>query len=140
MIYVRPDNQFDSVWTCSLQDRSRRYKDMSFTEAVTIQQESKETIAAAKQESDYKAPDVQVELEKIVKHAAERQKKSELSNNSQRLKGIRDNRDTEKNLERQKDRDQKINKPERAYKATVTSIHSGNTSETEFDYPDLDDF
>lgn len=140
IIHVRPDNQFDSVWTCSLQDRSRRYENMSFTEAVTIQQESKETIASAKQEADYKAPDVQVELEKIVKHAAERQKKSELSNNSQRLKGIRDNRDKEKNLERQKDRDLKTNKPVKGYKATVTPINSGNTSETGFDYPDLDDF
>ena len=36
---------------------------MSFTEAISIQQESKKTIASAKQDADYKAPDVQAELE-----------------------------------------------------------------------------
>ncbi len=140
IIYVRPDIQFDSVWVCSLQDRSRRYENMSFLEAVSINQESKETIASAKQESDYKAPDVQAELEEIVKHAKERQKNTVLSNNSQRVKGIKNNRDNEKNLERQKNRDLEIKRPELGRKATVTPIHSEITSENQFDYPDLDDF
>lgn len=140
IIYVRPDNQFDSVWVCSLLARSRRYQDMSFTEAVSMQHESRETIASAKQEADYKAPDVQAELEKIVKHAAERQKNSTLSNKSRRLEGIKDNRNKEKNLERQKKRDLEIKQPEAGHKATVTPIHSGDSSDQGFDYPDLDDF
>lgn len=140
MIYLRPDHQFESVWICLLQDRSRRYENMSFTEAVTIQQESKITIASTKQESDYKAPDVQAELENIVKYATERQKNTDLSNNSQRLKGIRGNRDKEKNLERQKNRNLNIKQTEKNPKATVTPINSENTYETGFEYPDLDDF
>ncbi len=139
MIYVRHDNQFDSVWECSLQSRSRRYQNMSFTEAVSIQQESKKTIALATQEADYKAPDVQDELEKIVKHATERQKNAALSNKSQRLKGIKDNRNKEKNLERQKKRDLEIKQPEADHKATVTPIHSADIPEG-YDYPDLDEF
>lgn len=140
IIYVRPDNQFDSVWICSLQSRSRRYQDMSFTEAVSIQHESKETIASAKQDADYKAPDVQAELEKIVKHAAERKKNTALSNKSRRLEGIKDNRNNEKHLERQKKRDLEIKQPEIGHKATVTPIHSGNVPDQGYDYPDLDDF
>ena len=139
-IYVRPDHQLNNLWVCSLQSRSRRYGNMSFTEAISIQQESKKTIASAKQDADYKAPDVQAELEKIVKHAEERQKNVALSNKSQRLQGIKGNRDIEKNLERQKKRNLKIEQSEQGHKATVTPIHSGATSENVFDYPDLDDF
>lgn len=140
-IYIRPDNQFDSYWKCSLQSRSRRYIDMTFTEAVSILSESRETIAATKQEADYKAPDVQAELEKIAKIAAERQQKADLSISSQRLQGIRDNRNKEKELERQKNRDSQ-NQFGSDNKATVTSIHSdSNIKEDDgFDYPDLDDF
>ncbi|PCC14197.1 Mu transposase C-terminal domain-containing protein [Pseudoalteromonas sp. JB197] len=141
IIYIRPDNQFDNYWTCSLQSRSRRYLDMTFTEAVSILNESRGTIAATKQKADYKAPDVQAELEKITKVAAERQQKADISNSSQRLHGIRENRTKEKDLERQKNRDsQKQSNTDN--KATVTPINSNSNTKEDvgFDYPDLDDF
>jgi hypothetical protein len=140
ILYVRPDQQFDSVWVCSLQSRSRRYQDMSLIEAITIQSESKGTIAKAKQEADYKAPDVQGELEKIAQLGKNRQKNADLTNDSQRLKGIRDNRQGEKELERQKDRDSDKKQSSKGQRATVTPIHSGNSSDQGFDFPDLDDF
>jgi hypothetical protein len=140
VLYVRPDQQFDSVWVCSLQSRSRRYKNMSFIEAMSVQGESKGTIAKAKQEADYKAPDVQGELEKIAQLATERQKNTDLANKSQRLKGIKDNRQEEKELERQKERDSDKKQSSRGQRATVTPINSGNNSDQNFDFPDLDDF
>lgn len=139
-LYLRPDHQFDSVWECKLLPRSRRYENMSFTEALSIQTESKTTIASAKQEADYTAPDVQAELEKIAQFAAEKQQHADLSNKSQRLRGIRDNRSKEKELERQKKRDAESSKAEPNPKATVTPIHAEKGLEQGFDYPDLDDF
>jgi hypothetical protein len=140
IIYVRPDHKFNSKWRCALQSRSRRYANMSFTEALSIQLESKQTIASAQQEADYKAPDVQKELEKIVALAEARKNDATLSNKSKRLKGIEANRAKEKNLERQKKRDIEISRSMKENKATVTSIHAAISNEDTFDYPDLDDF
>jgi len=138
-IYIRPDSQFNSVWKCSLESRSRRYKDMSFTEAVSILKESRTTIAASKQKADYKAPDLQNELEEIALQAAKRKKNTDLSIKSERLRGTRGNRQQEKEIERQKNRES-AKPPKKKEAATVTSIHSGKQVEQGFDYPDLDDF
>ncbi|MDE8601591.1 Mu transposase C-terminal domain-containing protein [Marinomonas sp. RSW2] len=139
VLYVRPDNKFDSVWECTLQSRSRRYQDMSLVEAMSIQSEARSTYSEAQQEADYQAPDLQNELEMIAQVAEKRQKSSDLSNNSQRLSGIRNNRQQEKESERQKNRES-AKPPKKKDAATVTSIHSGKQVEQGFDYPDLDDF
>lgn len=139
VLYVRPDNKFDSVWQCSLQNRSRRYQDMSLVEAMSIRTESRSTYAEAQQESDYKAPDLQKELEVITQLAYKRQQSSESSNNSKRLSGIRNNRDQEREIERQKNRES-AKPPKSKETATVTSINSGKEIDQGFDYPDLDDF
>lgn len=139
VLYVRPDNKFDSIWECSLQSRSRRYQDMSLVEAMSIRFESRFTNAEAQQEADYQAPDLQKELEMIAQIADERQRSSELSNNSQRLSGIRNNRNQEKESERQKKRESS-KPPKKKETATVTSINSGKRVDQGFDYPDLDDF
>ncbi|TPE54265.1 DDE-type integrase/transposase/recombinase [Maribrevibacterium harenarium] len=138
-LYVRPDKKFDSVWECTLQSRSRRYQDMCLVEAMSIRSESRSTYAKAKQEADYKAPDLQNELEMIAHIAQKRQSSSELSNNSKRLSGIRDNRNQERESERQKMRE--ASKPTKEKDtATVTCINSGKQVDQGFDYPDLDDF
>lgn len=139
VLYVRPDNRFDSFWECTLLSRSRRYQDMSLVEAMSIRNESRSAYAEAQQEADYQAPDLQKELELIAQIADKRQKSSQLSNKSQRLRGIRNNRDQEKESERQKNRESaKPSKSEET--ATVTSINSGKKIDQGFDYPDLDDF
>jgi hypothetical protein len=139
VLYVRPDGKFDSVWECTLHSRSRRYRDMSFVEAISILSESRFTYSEAQQEADYKAPDLQNELEMIAHMAQKRQSAAELSNNSKRLSGIRNNRNLEKEDERQKNREaaEPLKKKEMA---TVTSIKSGKEVHLGFDYPDLDDF
>ncbi|MFI8621676.1 Mu transposase C-terminal domain-containing protein [Marinomonas sp. NPDC078689] len=139
-IYVRPNNQFDSVWKCSLEPRSRRYKDMSFTEAVSILRESRTTIAASQQEADYRAPDQQNEVEEIAFQAAKRKKNTDLSITSKRLSGIGGNRQKEKEAERQKERVRNRKASNSAEKATVTAIHEKIEVEPNFDFPDLDDF
>lgn len=139
VLYVRPDNKFDSAWECTLQSRSRRYQDMSLVEAMSIRFESRFTYAEAQQEADYQAPDLQKELEIIAQIADERQRSSELSNNSQRLSGIRNNRNQEKESERQKKRESS-KPPKKKGTATVTSINSGKRVDQGFDYPELDDF
>lgn len=139
ILYVRPDNRFDSVWEGTLQSRSRRYHNMSLIEAMSIRAESRSTYAETQQEADYRAPDLQKELEVIAQIAEERQKSSMLSNKSQRLKGIRSNRAEEKERERQKVRESSSQLKSKG-KATVTSIKSGKEVDQGFDYPDLDDF
>jgi len=139
VLYARPDNKFDSVWECVLQSESRRYQDMSLVEAMSIQSESRHTYAKAKQEADLKALDLQEELEKIAQVAEQRQKSSELSNDSQRLRGIRNNRDQEKEAERQRNRES-VKQPKSRETATVTYMDSGKEADQSFDYPNLDDF
>ena len=139
-LYIRPNDQFESIWVCSLQPKSRRYADMSFVEAATIQNESRQAIATAKQDSDYQAPDLQAELEKMVKKAQERQNGAHLTSKSERLRGIEANRNQEKELERQKLRDSQRPTPKQKDKAKVIPIKAETKPEGQFDYPDLDDF
>ncbi len=75
----------------------------------------------------------------ITQLAYKRQQSSELSNNSKRLSGIRNNRDQEREIERQKNRES-AKPPKSKETATVTSINSGKEIDQGFDYPDLDDF
>jgi hypothetical protein len=139
-LYIRPNDQFESFWICSLQPKSRRYADMSFVEAASIQNESRKVIATAKQESAYQAPDLQAELQKMVEKAQVRKEGADLSNKTERLRGIEENRNQEKALERQKIRDAQRPKSEQKGKAKVVPIKAEIKSEGQFDYPDLDDF
>lgn len=139
-IYLRPDNQFENYWVCTLHPRSRRYENMTFIEAASILKESNQTTAIYKQEEDYIAPDLQVEIEKIVQQATDRQKRTKFSKKTHRLQGIDENRDNERNLERNKNRIEQTTQSEVKHVATVTTIHSDKHSKQDFSYPDLDDF
>nr|WP_269836596.1 Mu transposase C-terminal domain-containing protein [Rheinheimera soli] len=139
-IYLRPDNQFENYWVCTLHPRSRRYENMTFIEAASILKESNQTTAIYKQEEDYIAPDLQVEIEKIVQQATDRQKRTKFSKKTHRLQGIGENRDNERNLERNKNRIEQTTQSEVKHVATVTTIHSDKHSKQDFSYPDLDDF
>lgn len=139
-IYLRPDSQFENYWVCTLHPRSRRYENMTFTEAITILKESNQTTATFKQEEDYIAPDLQAEIEKIVQQATDRQKNTKFSKKTRRLQSIGENRDNEKNLERNKNRTEQTEQSETKHVATVTPIHPDKNSKQDFSYPDLDDF
>jgi len=60
---------------------------------------------------------------------------------SSRLKGIRQNRATEKELERNRSRIKSNTQPTREHSADIVPFHSNKTESNEnLDYPDLDSF
>ncbi|ENM5873472.1 DDE-type integrase/transposase/recombinase [Vibrio mimicus] len=140
LIYLRPDARFDSYWVCLLSDKSRRYRDMTFVEAKLLLSQAKKTEATNQQQEDFKAPELQQEIMQIVKE--ERDKKAQSPSyltNTEKLRGIRENRNAEKELERQKDRDELSGKSQKQDLAPVVPIRSSD-SDASFDFPDLDSF
>ncbi|MBY7829136.1 Mu transposase C-terminal domain-containing protein [Vibrio fluvialis] len=138
VVYLRPDNSYQSYWICELSDRSRRYKGMSFIDAAGILKSSKIAEATANQIKDFSAPDLQEKLETIAKR--ERGKKSNVPKlkDSQRLSGIKENRDNERELERTNNAVNLKPKIEQT-PAKLIDIKSGQNSEN-IEYPSLDDF
>lgn len=142
LIYLRPNSRFDSYWVCLLSDRSRRYRDMTFAEAKLVLGQARKTEAVYKQQEDFDAPDLQQEIMQIVKDERDKQSKSvsELSK-TKRLKGIRDNRQAERDYERQKDRNKLADQSKNEEPAKIIPIRSSDDVEhNSFDYPDLDVF
>jgi len=141
-VYLRPDSKFENYWVCELSDRSRRFKDMSFLEAAGIQKEMKRTKAKAKQAENYHKPDALADLQEMVANAKKRKATTKRSvTDSSRLKGIRQNRATEKELERNRSRIKSNTQPTREHSADIVPFHSNKTESNEnLDYPDLDSF
>lgn len=138
IVYLRPDNSYQSYWICELSDRSRRYKGMSFVDAAGIFKASKSAEASAKQESDFETPDLQEQIEAIAKRERDKKNNSPKLPGSQKLSGIKSNRIDERELERDKGIvDLKVEKEK--VSADIISINVGNKSEA-VDYPSLDDF
>ncbi|WP_151704771.1 Mu transposase C-terminal domain-containing protein [Nitrincola alkalilacustris] len=140
-VYLRPDNSFENYWVCELSDRSRRFRDMSFVEAAGVLKAMRRTNALAKEVEAYKKPDVIAAVEEIVAAAQKRQKESKTSmTDTQRLKGIRQNRVKEKEAERKRSihggaKPEKFNKP-----AEVIPLKKNSTINDKLDYPDMDSF
>ena len=141
-VYLRPDSKFESYWVCELSDRSRRYKGMSFVEAAGILKDMNRTKATAKQEEDYQKPDALSAVEAIVSNAKKRQKASEPSlTDSERLRGIRQNRATEKEVERNRSGIKSKKRSKRDRPADVVPFRSNRIqSNDSLDYPDMDAF
>ncbi|MFA0602087.1 Mu transposase C-terminal domain-containing protein [Vibrio sp. 10N.222.49.E4] len=138
VVYLRPDNSYQSYWICELSDRSRRYKGMSFVDAAGILKSSKVAEASANQDKDFEAPDLQETMESIAKRERDKKANTPKLTDSQRLTGIKGNRDEEREFERG---NTSINlKPEsKQSTAEVFDIHTGHNSEN-IEYPSLDDF
>uniref|UniRef100_UPI00188ABD34 Mu transposase C-terminal domain-containing protein n=1 Tax=Vibrio anguillarum TaxID=55601 RepID=UPI00188ABD34 len=140
VIYLRPDARFDSYWVCLLSDKSRRYRDMTFAEAKLLLSQAKKTEATNQQQEDFEAPDLQQKIMKIVKEERDKKAQSPSSQtNTEKLRGIRENRNAEKELERQKDRDELADKSKKQELSPVVPIRSSDSDES-FDFPDLDSF
>lgn len=141
-VYLRPDSTFENYWVCELSDRSRRFKGMCFVEAAGIVKEMNRTKATAKQEEDYQKPDALSAVEEIVSNAKKRQKASKPSlTDSERLRGIRRNRATEKEIERNRSGIKSKKQSKRDRPADVVQFRSNKTlSNDGLDYPDMDAF
>ena len=115
---------------------------MSFVEAAGILKEMNRTKATAKQEEDYQKPDALSAVEAIVSNAKKRQKASEPSlTDSERLRGIRQNRATEKEVERNRSGVKSKKPSKRDRPADVVPLRSNKIqSYDSLDYPDMDAF
>ncbi|MCG9731112.1 Mu transposase C-terminal domain-containing protein [Shewanella sp. Isolate13] len=138
VVYLRPDNDYQSYWVCELSDRSRRFKGMSFVEAAGIFKSAKIAEASAKQEMDFTKPDLQMKIENLAEQARKRKANAPKLKNSQKLAGIKTNRDNERELERDRvttNSEYNVVPP----KADVVDIKTGRGSAS-IDYPSLDEF
>ncbi len=104
--------------------------------------EMNRTKATAKQEEDYQKPDALSAVEEIVSNAKKRQKASKPSlTDSERLRGIRRNRATEKEIERNRSGIKSKKQSKRDRPADVVQFRSNKTlSNDGLDYPDMDAF
>lgn len=140
-VYLRPDNSFENYWVCELSDRSRRFRDMSFVEAAGVLKAMKQTKAAAKKVEAFQKPELIATIEEIVAAAQKKQKENKTSlTDTDRLKGIRQNRVKEKAEERKRtissvSKPEKLNKP-----AEIIPFKNNSTSSDNLDYPNLDSF
>jgi hypothetical protein len=100
------------------------------------------TKATTKQEEDYQKPDALSAVEAIVSNAKKRQKASEPSlTDSERLRGIRQNRATEKEVERNRSGVKSKKPSKRDRPADVVPLRSNKIqSYDSLDYPDMDAF
>ncbi|MBL4828758.1 MAG: DDE-type integrase/transposase/recombinase [Aliivibrio sp.] len=138
VVYLRPDNSYQSYWICELSDRSRRFKGISFVDAAGIFKSSKTTEALANQDKEFVAPDLQEKIEDITERERGKKANTPKLTDSQRLAGIKDNRNEEREFERDSNA---VNlKPESNQStADVIDIQTGHNSES-IEYPSLDNF
>lgn len=99
VIYLFPDGDKGTFWRCTLTDRSRRFRGMSFWEVWDIQFEEKN------HEADYKASALAKKnelLEKIdqILQKAQSQEPEVVDSDRQRVKAIKDNKKAAKHDER----------------------------------------
>ncbi|MEQ3785021.1 MAG: Mu transposase C-terminal domain-containing protein [Marinobacter sp.] len=141
-VYLRPDSEFENYWICELSDRSRRFKGMSFVEAAGILKEMNRTKATAKQNEDFQKPDALDAVEEIVATAKKRQEASKPSaTDTERLRGIRQNRVKEKDLERDRSRIKPNKRSQQDRPADVLQFRANKSGSSDsIDYPDMDAF
>jgi septum formation inhibitor MinC len=115
---------------------------MSFVEAAGMLKAMSRTKATAQQAEAYQKPDSLAAVEQIVSTAKKRQKSNKSSaSDSERLRGIRDNRLKEKEAERDQSGLKTNKKARQDRPADVVPIRSPKSSSSVItDYPDLDAF
>lgn len=141
-VYLRPDSKFENYWVCELSDRSRRFKGMSFVEAAGILKEMKRTKETARQYEDFQKPDSLAAVEQIVATAKKRQETNQPGvTNTERLRGIRQNRVKEKELERNRSGIKSNKRSQQDRPADVVSFRTNKSKLNDsIDYPDMDAF
>ena len=115
---------------------------MSFVEAAGILKEMNRTKATAKQNEDFQKPDALDAVEEIVATAKKRQEASKPSaTDTERLRGIRQNRVKEKDLERDRSRIKPNKRSQQDRPADVLQFRANKSGSSDsIDYPDMDAF
>lgn len=100
-IYIRPSKNFKEYWVCYLSDRSRRFFNKTFWEVDHVLKEENKTNKIASIKSYTPKGKLLEDIDSKSKKARERARKLSMSA-SQKIKNIKQNREKEKALERQK--------------------------------------
>lgn len=101
VIYLFPDGDKGTFWRCTLTDRSRRFRGMSFWEVWDLQFEEKNHEAEYKTNALVKKSELLEKIDHILQ-GAQSQVPENLDSDRQRVKAIKDNKKTAKYDERKK--------------------------------------
>jgi hypothetical protein len=101
-VYIRFEGDLENYWVCKLSDRSRRYRSLSFPEASILKSLENKAYNQSKQKYVFDAAELQEQLEEITNGARAKKPKYSTKTKSSRLRGIKENKQNEKKLERTK--------------------------------------
>lgn len=138
VVYLRPDRDPRNYWICHLADRSRRYQGMSFVGVASRLKVSRKASAEAKQLEEFERADLKAQLQATVQEEKRKKPKRSSKTKSEKLRGIREN----KQLERETERSQKalpVRGPKQPKMAEVVPI-SPKGKPSSFDFPSLDEY
>ncbi len=135
-IYLRPSDDLSEYWVCELTERSRRFKGMSFWDMWAISYKERVADTNAGVESALTRGELIERMESIAKEASA--EKPDLTDQSaaQRTKGIKDNKQREKQIERQRTAFTTKKEPN-STAADVIPLHTDE--EPDYSFPDMTD-
>lgn len=99
-IYLFPQTGSRVYWTCSLTDRSRQYRGMTFWQVWELQAQEKDIKANAKLEEDSKRRELDAFIKRKIK-AAIKEAPKEFESDRQRIQQIKSNKKAARDAERQ---------------------------------------
>lgn len=132
VIYLFPIEDKGKFWRCTLTDRSRRFRGMSFWEVWDLQFEEKNHEANYKADALVKKSELLEKIDYILQNA-QSQVPKDLDSDRQRVKAIKDNKKTAKHDERKKRAQSNNSIPKQSETAKVLPIK--NRTEDDYSFP-----
>lgn len=125
IIYLRPTDSYADYIKASLTERSRAYKDLTMWEVWEKKDVRASTAATSKLKKRAGSVNLVSDLEEIARRSKAAQPKKASITKSEKVKGIADNKRTERQYERQKKAEERapISKDNRPGKVTPISEH-----------------
>lgn len=134
-IYLFPQNNSAEYWLCRLTPRSREFAGCSFWDVWQTTAVQKTTVATSLLVSDQKQRALENFIESKIKSAGNQQPTTNNQSNVQKIAGIRKNRKSAKELERQ----QTAHKPSAHDQVHSAEIIPLTTSPDDYSFPDFVD-
>lgn len=132
VIYLFPDGDKGQFWRCTLTDRSRRFRGMSFWEVWDLQFEEKHHEADYKTNAQVKKSELLEKIDHILQ-GAQFQVPKHFNSDRQRIQAIKENKKSAKHDERKKRAQSNNAIPKQSEPAKVASIKKG--SEEDYGFP-----
>lgn len=137
-IFLLPDAETDEYWVCNLTDRSRFYANMTFKEAKSLMQITKQASAAAELNQQAGQRKLTEKIESIIADATSKKPSQSSKSNAERTRDIRQNKADELANERANrrvsGRDKDVSDGP-ATKADVVPL----TDQDDYTFPDMTD-